>query len=822
MVDYRQVVLDGRQTAQARTAEVDERVLAAVAGDEITQSNVALVAVGSYGRGELVTHSDVDVLLLHAVREKSAVEALTRQFVYPLWDLGFEVGYAVRTVEECLRTAKEDVVIATTLLDARLLAGDRALFDRFTDAMSTWRRKRASALEAELCRSLAARHARFGDARFDLEGHLKEGLGGLRDLQTLRWLEPTADADLTGPLGVLLAVRDALHVEAGRREDRLAMPLWEPVAQRTGLLAGVVTDGDTDGDTDGVDDATWIAATDELLRQVMLACRNVGSRLQWRAAPVLRPRRRRDPGPPDGFRLVDGRASRSSPSPPAADPAAGLRLAFTVDATAPAPDVVTWAAAAADQGFTPTEETRALLLELLVTGPTAGWEMLDVTGLWTWYLPEMSSARARAQHNPLHALAVDAHLWRTVVEARRLRDDADSPTARAVWDELERPDVLMLAALLHDAGKGMPGDHSRNGVILARQLCRRLNLGADVEETLAFLIGDHLLLSEFAQTRDLDDEELVLSLAARIGTPERLRLLYLLSVADARATGSAAWSPWKGQLLADLARRVAALVADSDLVTRDAGNRIARTRAEALRLRPDSAARLDTLPRRMLLQRTAAAIAADLDLVDGLDERTPVRLRIDGGHCTVVSRDQPGLLALMAGVFCVHGIDIRTADVQTTADGVAVNVLNVASAHGDRIPDERWQRVGTDLSAALAGSDLGAQVDARVVRYETPTVLTHEVRIDNASSQWHSIVDVRCDDRIGLLWDVTSSLAELGLDVQFAKVSTQADTAYDSFSVRDASGARIVDPDAVAARLRELLDERVRNRVARMSEDGAA
>lgn len=773
---------------------VDTAVLTAVGDAVVATPGVALCAVGSYGRLELAPCSDVDVLVLHSLRADK-VEAVTRDVLYPLWDLGFELGYAVRTVKECVQAAREDPVIATTLYDARLLAGEASLPDALADKLARRRPKHASALERELMESLDARHARYGDCGSALEPHVKEGRGGLRDLQTLRWLQ--LDAGLDDALDLLLGVRAAMHEVAGKRDDRLLREYLDPVA------AALRCDGDDPRDT--------------LMRELFTACREIGARLSRHALTILHPPRRVNV--PDGFAVLDDRLERTNRAAPAADPVAALAAARLASVVAPGPITLSWAEASGTAGNVAwTADARDELVRFLADGPREGWELLDVTGLWVRYLPELSKTRARTQHNPLHELAVDAHCWRTLEQARCLADDPD-PHLAAVHAELERPEILHLAALLHDIGKGTPGDHSRVGVVLVRRLCERIGFGADVEEMLAFLVAQHLLLSEFATTRDLNDEALVLGLAAQIGHPQKLRLLYLLSVADARATGPNAWSPWKAELISELYSKVCGFVDAGDLVGREVDNRLSRKRTAAVAAasRSDDVggtaveALLDALGRRYLVAQPAERIASHARMLDALERGDRLAaVEPDGATVSVVTHDRPGLLALLAGVLAANGISVRTADIYTSGTGVAVDVMAVADSHDDSVTAAKWARVAADVDAALAGElDVERRLADRAGRYDRATAgsTSISVDVDDSSSDWYSVVEVRAPDRVGLLSDLAAVLTDEGLDVHFAKVSTEAGNARDTFSVRR-DGAKVSDPDALVAAVRRRLSER--------------
>lgn len=751
---------------------------------------LAVVAVGSYGRRELAPHSDVDLLLLHDTRHPQDVAETARALLYPLWDSGFDLGYAVRSPTQCLDLARADPSVATTLLDTRLVCGDPRPLDLLRAGLARWLRRHRKTMERALLLGLGERHRRFGDAGVDLEPHLKEARGGLRDLQTLRWLDPEGKGDLEGALDLLLEVRSVLHERHAKRQDRLHQGDTAPVAEALGFPRR----------GDDLEDPR-----DALMRAVFTACRDVGVRLTW----VARTPGRARGSLPDGFAVEGGRLARTGAASPTAQPEAALAAAAVTGTVPPAATTLAWTAT--DAGPIPwSDAARDAFLELLRDADPAAWEFLDHTGLWTRYVPELAGSRARTQHNPVHRLAVDAHAWETVAQVRRLREDPELPLAATVFSELADPDVLRLAALFHDAGKGAPGHHSRAGVVLARRACQRLGFGADVEEAVAYLVQDHLLLTDAATQRDLNDEELVYGLAARVGGPQLLRHLFLLTVADARATGPAAWSEWKGQLLGDLYVKLVHILDTGDLVGREVQNRIERKRAELRRVldEPALSHALDQFPRRYLVSQPVETIARHLE---ALRERPPAGefrliLSEDGTQLSVVARDRPGLLSLVTGALAACGIDVRTADIYTRPDDYAVDVLSVTDSHEPTIPLKKWRRVHD----VLVADDLGDRIAARAAHYRpAPSAAAPEVSVDNAASDWYSVVYVVAPDRIGLLHHVTAVLAEAGLDVHFAKVVTEAGLARDSFSVRDLLGRKVEDPEAVATEIRDSLARRL-------------
>ncbi|MFE2253041.1 [protein-PII] uridylyltransferase, partial [Streptomyces lavendulae] len=532
--------------------------LFAAAARETGVRGAALVAVGGYGRAELSPRSDLDLLLLHDGKaEPRALAALADRLWYPVWDLGLALDHSVRTPAEARKTAAEDLKAHLGLLDARLVAGDAGLLAGLrTSILAGWRNqavKRLPQLHA-LCRERAER---AGELRFLLEPDLKEARGGLRDATALRavaasWLADAPREGLADARRRLLDARDALHLVTGRATDRLSLQEQPQVAARLGLL-----------------DA------DALLREVYEAARVISyaGDVTWReVGRVLRARTARPRlrgllgtrGAPAGERAPlaegvvesDGEAVLALAARPERDPVLPLRFGAAAaqaglpvslhavrrlaDRARPLP--VPWPA-----------EAREQLLTLLGAGePTvAVWEALEAEGLITRLLPDWERVRCRPQRNPVHTWTVDRHLIETAVRAS------------ALTRRVSRPDLLLMAALLHDIGKGWPGDHSVAGETIARDMAARVGFDPEDVAVLGTLVRHHLLLVDTATRRDLDDPATVRAVAAAVGSTGTLEILHALTEADALATGPAAWSTWRGSLVADLVARVAAVLSGS-------------------------------------------------------------------------------------------------------------------------------------------------------------------------------------------------------------------------------------------------------------------
>ncbi|MGK5627086.1 [protein-PII] uridylyltransferase [Streptomyces sp. URMC 123] len=812
-----------RRAELARLTDAWLAALFARAVEDTGARGAALVAVGGYGRGELSPRSDLDLLLLHdGSADRAAVPVLADRLWYPIWDLGLALDHAVRTPAQARRTAAEDLKAHLGLLDARHVAGDPRLTAGLrTAVLADWRDRAAQRLPAlrELCQERAERQ---GELRFLLEPDLKEARGGLRDATALRavaasWLADAPREGLAAARGRLLDTRDALHLVTGRATDRLALQEHDDVARRLGLL-----------------DA------DALLRQVYEAARTIGyaADVTWREvsrvlrARSARPRLRgllggagpgragragvRPAGEPAAGRTPlaeavveqDGEVVLARTARPERDPVLPLRAAAAAAqaelplsphavrrmAAAVPPLPVPWPAAAREE-----------LVTLLGSGPATVpvWEALEAEGLITRLLPDWERVRCRPQRNPVHLWTVDRHLIETAVRASVL-------TRR-----VSRPDLLLVAALLHDIGKGWPGDHSVAGETIVRDVAARVGFDAADTEVLATLVRHHLLLVETATRRDLSDPATVRAVADAVGDTGTLELLHALTEADALATGPAAWSGWRASLVAELVERVAAALAGGRAAER-AGPE--RPTAEQERL----ADRSWRTGGPVLVLRAGAGAGADGGdrfAADGPQEGAyghgpePV-----GVELLMAVPDQPGVLPAAAGVLALHRLTVRAADLRVVEPpggpaGAEILVLSwrVAAEYGS-LPEEA--RLRADLVRALDGSlDIAARLAEREAAHAGRRRGVHapppRVTVAPGTSERAAVVEVRAQDAPGLLHRIGRALEDAGIRVRSAHVSTLGANAVDTVYVTRADGSPL--PDAEAAVLAKTWEEALRN-----------
>ncbi|MGA5434005.1 [protein-PII] uridylyltransferase [Streptomyces cellulosae] len=779
----------GPPCRSALAALTDEWLAGLFAAGAPGARGVSLVAVGGYGRAELSPRSDLDLLLLHDGSDPGTVSKLADRLWYPVWDLGIALDHSVRTPAEARKTAGEDLKVQLGLLDARHIAGDLGLTTALrTTVLADWRNQAPKRLPAlrELCEERAARQ---GELQYLLEPDLKEAHGGLRDATALRavaasWLADAPREGLAEARGRLLDVRDALHLATGRATDRLALQEQDQVAAELGLL-----------------DA------DALLRQVYEAARVIAyaGDVTWReVGRVLRSRSVRPrlramlgggkPAPErsplaEGVVEQDGEVVLARAARPDRDPVLPLRAAAAA-AQAGLPlnlHAVRRMAAGARALPSPwPAEARQQLITLLGSGrPTVDvWEALEAEGLISLLLPDWDRVRCRPQRNAVHLWTVDRHLIETAVRAS------------AFTRRVSRPDLLLVAALLHDIGKGWPGDHSVAGEVIARDVAARIGFDAGDVTVVATLVRHHLLLVETATRRDLDDPATVRSVAEAVGSPGTLELLHALTEADALATGPAAWSSWRASLVADLVKRVAAVLAGQ--------------------APPDPEEAAPTAQHERLALEAAATGAPVLSLraqteppAEPSDDPEPL-----GVELLIAVPDQAGVLPAVAGVLAMHRLTVRTAELRSLdlPDGVDGSVLlldwRVAAEYGS-LPQAA--RLRADLVRALDGSlDISgrlAERDAAYPRRRGVVAPPPRVTVAPAASRHATVIEVRAQDAPGLLFRIGRALEDAGVNVRSAHAGTLGANAVDAFYVTSGEGLPLPDEEAVsvARKLEETL-----------------
>ena len=779
-----------------RRSDLLDAALIRLFGEAEAPPGVALAAVGGYGRRQQLPRSDVDLLIVcDASVDAAEVAAFVERLLYPLWDEGLEVGQAMRTPDECVAIATERLDALTAQLDVRWLSGDERLVTEVRERVGSLARADPRRFAARLREAAEARRQRYGSVAQLLKPELKEGEGGLRDIASMDWLThavgPLAESGLLrarerGSLDAaaefLTRVRSALHLETDARTDRL-LPDQQPSIARDM----------------GFEDHPGLTAEDGLMRAVFEHGRQVAhiSRAVF-------------------SRYLDAPDTEAASSEVAVDgPAAALNaLAACAEAgTLPPPALLDAieAAAIADPVVW-SGDVRDAFLRLLRAGEGGvdALETLDRLGLLSRYLPAWADVRCRPQRDPYHLYTVDGHLTGALRQMdRMLAEDGEDPVERDAVATVRDRDALRLGALLHDIGKVGEGGHVGIGARVAAASLTDMGVAEPTRDLAAFMAAQHLLLPDTATRRDLTAEDLIMDVASRVGSPERLAALYLLAKADALATGPAAWTPWRQALIRELVGKVQRVFDRGEMgeeLAERLTDRVERLR-ELLRAEPDAAVErfVLTMPRGYFLTvdpaqaaRHYATIAPE---IGSLDVRTAAVAGSRPGayELLVVAADRPGLLSWIAGALALAGLSILTAQVFTTDDGTAVDLFEVEGVFETEVGEARWREVRTTLRKAVEGRiSLDRRVREKRSFYPAKSEAPVTVVLDNEASDFSTVIEVGAPDRIGLLYDVTSALADLRLDVHVAKVATYADRVIDAFYVRDAWGGKVTDPAQIA------------------------
>ncbi|WP_436166232.1 [protein-PII] uridylyltransferase [Bosea sp. LjRoot9] len=812
---------------------------------------IAVVAVGGYGRGTLAPGSDVDLLFLFPHKQTAWGESVVEAMLYPLWDLKLKVGHSVRSIDDCMREARADMTIRTALLEARFLIGDRSLFDEMV------RRFGAEVVEgtapAFTEAKLAERETRVrraGTSRYLVEPNVKDGKGGLRDLNTLFWIAKYAyrvdDVSELVAAGLfdrkelvmfqrseefLWRVRCWMHFITGRAEERLSFDLQRQVAAAIGYAG-----------------RSGQAPVERFMKAYFLVAKDVGdltaivcaaleARQQKPRASLSRllgsfakRKRVRALGHPD-FTLKSQRLNVIDDNAFRRDPVNLLRLyeIASRDDIAIHPDtsrLVTQSLRLVTAQLRHDPEANRIFLEILTgrRSPEPVLRRMNESGLLGRFIPDFGRVVAMMQFNMYHHYTVDEHLIRSIgvlaeIDAGVL--EIEHPLANEIMPTVANRRALYVALFLHDIAKGRLEDHSIAGAKIARKLCPRLGLSEAQTETVAWLVEHHLDMSTVAQSRDLGDPKTIETFAATVQTLERLKLLLILTVADIKAVGPGVWNGWKGQLLRTLYYETEIVLAGGYSVI----ERKARVEKKQDALKEQLADWPET-ERNAYLARHYPPYWIKTDLArqekharflrqaesEGRTTATAVETDQFRGitELTILAPDHPRLLAIVTGACAAAGGNIVDAQIFTTTDGLVLDTISVSRAF-DRDDDElrRAERIAAAIERALKGeikiADLVAQRRAPPPRGQT-FQLAPEVIIDNVLSARHTVLEVSGLDRPGLLYDLTTAIGKLNLNIASAHIATFGEKAVDVFYVTDLTAAKIVSTARQLAIRRALLD----------------
>ena len=790
----------------------------------------ALLAVGGYGRGELAPHSDVDLLFLHPYKITPHTEKLVEFLLYKLWDLGLKVGQATRSIDECIRLAQSDSAVLTSLLEARFLWGDRDLMDELGARFDKDVRgsKTIGFVEAKL-KERDERHQRTGDSRYMLEPNVKEGKGGLRDLHTLFWLgrflyriddvedfvrhEVLTKGALEKFLRArrfLWVVRCHLHYITDRPEERLTYDVQPEIAERMGYKG-----------------RKSARAVERFMKHYYLYAKEVGALTLIFCAALEEKHRQRFLFRLDRFgfgkRQVEDMIIQSGRIAPVEDdlfertPVAMLRLFHLaqerqVNIHPEALRAVTQNLHRISREVRGNPEANRLFLAILTSAndPAKALRRMNEAGLLGRFIPEFGRVTALMEHSMYHTYTVDEHTIQAIgilhqIEAGELGDEL--PLSTGLIPHVLSRDELYLALFFHDLGKGRDGHHSEVGAELVTQAGPRLGLREDQIETVSWLVRHHLLMSTTAFRRDLDDAQTIADFAGVIQSPERLRLLLLLTAADIRAVGPNVWNGWKGQLLRTLYHETLQVLEGGEIGSlREARVQAARDQftAGCTNWTTDQIAiYVDRHDPRYWTSFDTPAHLRHAQIVAEADSNTPAfgldyyidpfRARTE---MVVYTADHPGLFMRIAGALALAGATIVDARIFTTTDGMALDSFGIQNIEERTAVEDKakLERIRRHVIKALAGEAWAdRQLAKRKSLPERTEVFAVEPRvlINNHASRTHTVLEVNGRDRPGLLYDVTKALKDLGLVISSAHIATYGERVVDVFYVKDVFGLKI-------------------------------
>lgn len=793
----------------------------------------ALVALGGYGRRELNPASDVDIMLLYPKREDVYLPAIADYVFHMLWDIGFVLGNAYRSINDCLEIADSDPTSLTSMLEARFLAGRKAVFDRFRRSL---RRhvtpKKASALIERKLEEQEARHRRYGSSIYLQEPNVKESPGGLRDLHTALWiararagisgLEGLAKEGLLTPgelerclraLDFLLRIRSELHFISEGKHDVLSFSLQERAAANLGFF-----------------DTEQIFGVERFLqryylcaKEIHLLSKSVIERCLKERSLVEEAMRRlkaREIG--DDFTVID----RQIHIPPRhrglfqEDPVRLIKVFWYAqqmgyELSQETQDLIRANLHLIGDGFRRSNRALGFFLAILrePVGAAKMVRMMHELGVLSAYIPEFAPLVCLVQFDVYHKYTVDEHTFIALenLEVLYRIEDPFTQELRAIAKELKKPEILKLAILFHDIGKGEGRGHVEKGVRLTKQVLDRMGFPEQDVEEITFLVAEHLTMSHIAQYRDLDDEPMIVEFAKKVGNVDRLKLLYLLTYLDMKAVGPQVWNEWKGALLWELYLKTHTVLtrgveAEADLV------RAAKVRSELLSELCDGfpyellEEHLDQVPIRYLLTTPRAKVAAHLALVEQVLRGEEAAAQwthyplVGYTEFIVCAFGRLGRFAQIAGTLTANGINILSAQVYARKDGLFIRTFQVNDGRGSAVlEEETWQNVMRDLLAVLRG-----EVDVRgLIKSKRREILAKPLRkgpppptrveFDNVVSESYTVIDVRTQDRLGLLYLISSTLSKLQIDLRLAKITTEDDRVVDVFYVTEKDGGKILD-----------------------------
>lgn len=825
-----------------RLATIMDEMLAslyqAVASDPVATScqlteHLALVALGGYGRGELNPKSDVDIMFLHdGSIPPQIIEGITQKFLYLLWDLRLEIGSSVRTPADCISMAQQDTTVKTALLDCRYLTGARVIFDAlhksiFKDVLP----RTSDKFIKEKIDEMRRRRHKFGSSIYLLEPNIKEGEGGLRDLQTALWvakirykIDRVQDLVLNGvmsdselatyleALDYLWRIRNELHFHTKRHTDQLTFDLQSHLA----LFMGY-------------NDADGALAVEEFMRDYYRRA----ARIEHLVSSLCARCQRQDEGGSgilgyfvrrpvgDGCFVLKGELIIPDESIVEGNPVVLMRIfelaqKHEVKLSLAAKALVRRSLHMIDDSFRRSREVNVSFMSILRSpkGVTNTLRLMHHLELLNRFIPEFEQIYCKVQHDMYHIYTVDIHTLFAVEQIEMILggDLAEQlPLPTRIARQIGKRELLILAVMFHDIGKGLGGGHAEKGAAMIPTIARRLGLNREDSQRLEFLVRQHLVFAHIAQRRDLSDELMIANFSRLMETSENLKMLYLLTVADVRAVGADVWTNWKAMLFDELYDKTYNILERGGFALEGSSER-ARSVRRAVRLMvehdiPENVAKaeLKQLPNRYLLSTPTETIAKHLRLLvaqesQGLVITIEHEPELGFSNLIICTIDTYGLFARICGVLAANSVNILGAQIHTAKNGKVLDILQVNSAQGHQIRDQhRWDKIEQDLDAVLRGTQrvetLMEKRQKSLVLSKTTRALPTRVEIDNQVSNDYTVIDIYAQDKVGLLYMITNMLNQMGLYIGVSRISTKVDQVADVFYVRDIFGHKITSDE---------------------------
>lgn len=808
----------------------------------------ALIALGGYGRRQLNPRSDIDIMFYYSGKGRDFSEQLSERMLYLMWDLGLEVGYSIRTVQHCLEIAEKDITARTALLDSRFVCGNPISYQEYDqqvlNKVFNWNSK---AYIKQKMEEHTKRLSRYGSSVYLLEPNIKEGEGGLRDLHTALWIaqvkfkacsmnelvlkgimsEREAE-EYTRAFDYLWRIRNELHYLSNGKNEQLRFGHQEEIARFLGYQDDERALAVEQFMQDYYAHATHVEELSSLL---------IAKVRQHDEPGTIRPKVRKRHSVGEGFYVLGKELRVFKDDIFVRDPTLmmrAFRLAqlYDVSLSLQVKTLIRDNLHRINNRVRRSKAMSETFMDILRSSRGGLKALRDMHHLrfLNHFIPEFGRIYCKVQHDAYHIYTVDMHSLFAIAELVKLWEGEgaeERPLLTQVANDIEQRELLLLAMLLHDVGKGEGRDHSNKGADMMPTVARRLGLSRENSKRLEFLVRNHLLMAHISQRRDLHDDQMIVDFAKQMGMSENLKMLYLITYADLRAVGPDVWTGWKGLLLRELYEKAYMVLERGDFLLERRSEKVRNRKRKVQALLEEDfpaklvAERLRQASTRYLLAYRSNVIADHTRFI--LENRDqPLAFGTvndpEGSYVevTIVTHDMAGLFTMITGVMAAHGINILGAQIFTQRDGVALDILQVRGTAGQpQVRDSKWQQVRESLLAVIEGR---LKVEELMQRRQRPAFWmkpTHpkvpsRIEIDNEVSAKYTVVDIYTHDEVGVLYRICRTLRDLGLYIGIAKISTKVDQVADTFYVQDIYSQKISDPhrlDELRQRLLSCLDD---------------